>query len=80
MGLHRTDIALCTYWMFHAADKGIEPPPIRGYRIEKGMNTSKIMRIVNALYKYWAEQRGIPPILEDTFKERKAKINEMARL
>lgn len=80
MGLHRTDIALCIYWMFYAADKGVAPPPIRGYRIEKGMNTSKIMRIVNALYKYWTEQRGIPPILEETFRERKAKINEMARL
>lgn len=27
MGLHRTDIALCTYWAFYAADKGITPPP-----------------------------------------------------
>lgn len=27
MGLHRTDIALCTYWMFYAADNGIAPPP-----------------------------------------------------
>ncbi len=80
MGLHRTDIALCTYWIFYAADKGILPPSIRGYRIENGMNTSKIMRIVNALYKYWTEQCGIPPISEETFKERKAKINELARL
>jgi hypothetical protein len=23
MGLHRTDIALCTYWVFYAADNGI---------------------------------------------------------
>ncbi len=80
MGLHRTDIALCTYWMFYAADKGIAPPPIRGYRIEKGMNTSKIMRIVNALYKYWTEQRCVPPIPEETFRERKAIINNLARL
>ena len=28
MGLHRTDIALCTYWVFYAADKGIAPPEI----------------------------------------------------
>ena len=35
MGLHRTDIALCTYWVFYAADKGIAPPPIRGYRQEE---------------------------------------------
>lgn len=27
MGLHRTDIALCTYWVFYAADKGIAPHP-----------------------------------------------------
>ena len=31
-GLHRTDIALCLYWVFYAADKGMAPPPIRGYR------------------------------------------------
>ena len=24
MGLHRTDIALCTYWVFYAADKGTD--------------------------------------------------------
>ncbi len=35
MGLHRTDIALCTYWIFYAADKRIAPPPIRGYRQEE---------------------------------------------
>ena len=29
MGLHRTDIALCTYWVFYAADKGIAPHPLK---------------------------------------------------
>lgn len=79
MGLHRTDIALCTYWMFYAADKGITPPQIRGYRKEKGMNTSKIMRILNALYKYWTEQNGKEPMPVDVFKKRKEIINEMSK-
>ena len=48
MGLHRTDIALCTYWVFYASDKGIAPPAIRGYRQEDGHNTNKIMRVLNA--------------------------------
>ena len=39
MGLHRTDIALCTYWVFYAADKGIAPPAIRGYRRVDGHTT-----------------------------------------
>lgn len=34
MGLHRTDIALCTYWVFYGVDNGIAPPAIRGYRQE----------------------------------------------
>jgi hypothetical protein len=79
MGLHRTDIALCTYWMFYAADKGITPPQIRGYRKEKGMNTSKIMRILNALYKYWTEQNGKEPMPVDVFRKRKEIINEMSK-
>ena len=40
MGLHRTDVALSTYWVFHAANNGVAPPPICGYRKEKGLNTS----------------------------------------
>ena len=79
MGLHRTDIALCTYWMFYAADKGIAPPEIRGYRKADGHTTSKIMRILNALYKYWTEQNGKEPIPVDVFRERKEIINELSK-
>lgn len=71
MGLHRTDIALCTYWVFHAADKGIEPPPIRGYRQEDGHNTSKLMSVLNAVYKCMTIQNGIEPIPLEIFKARK---------
>lgn len=31
MGLHRTDMALSIYWMFHGADNGMNPPILRGH-------------------------------------------------
>ena len=79
MGLHRTDIALCTYWMFYAADKGIAPPEIRGYRKADGHTTSKIMRILNALFKYWTELNGKEPMPVEVFRERKEIINELSK-
>ena len=80
MGLHRTDIALCTYWVFYAADKGIAPPPIRGYRYEYGHNTNKIMRVLNAFYQYKAELDGKEPMNIEVFKERKKMINELSKI
>ena len=43
------------------------------------MTTEKIMRILNAVYKRMAEQKGEPPIPEDVFKQRKEVINEQNR-
>ena len=80
MGLHRTDIALCAYWMFYAADKGIAPPPIRGYRQEDGHNTNKIMRVLNAMYARMTEINGVEPMPAEVFKERKRIINELSRM
>lgn len=79
MGLHRTDIALCTYWVFYAADKGIAPPPICGYRKDKGLTTNKIMRMLNAVYRYLTENNGVEPILEAVFHERKEIIKELSK-
>ena len=79
MGLHRTDIALCTYWVFYAADKGIAPPPICGYRKDKGMNTNKIMRVLNAVYNYMTEKNSVEPFPTNVFLERKEIIKEMSR-
>ncbi len=78
-GLHRTDIALSTYWVFYAADKGIAPPPICGYRKDKGLTTLKIMRVLNAVYKYMTETNGVEPIPENVFLERKEIINDLSR-
>jgi len=79
LGLHRTDIALCTYWVFYAADKGIAPPPIRGYRQEDGHNTNKIMRVLNAFYQRLSERDGVEPIPMEVFKERKRVLNELSK-
>ena len=79
MGLHRTDIALCTYWVFYAADKGIAPPPICGYRKDKGLTTNKIMRMLNAVYKHLTEKDGVEPIPEAVFHERKEIIKELSK-
>ena len=74
MGLHRTDIALNTYWLFHAADQGLQPPAIRGYRQEDGHTMDKLNRVLNALYVAFAESNGFEPMPLQTFKERKTII------
>ena len=75
MGLHRTDIALCTYWVFYGADHAIDPPTLRGYIRETGHNTSKIMRVLNAFYEKTTEKYGKEPMCADEFKRRKQIIN-----
>lgn len=78
-GLHRTDIALCTYWVFYAADKGIAPPDIRGYLQEDGHDTSRIMRVLNAFYKQLTKKNGKEPMSMDVFVQRKQIINELSK-
>jgi len=80
MGLHRTDIALCTYWLFHGADRGLEPPAIHGYRQEDGHRIDKIMRVLNAFYAAYTECHGVEPCVPSVFKERKAIIMTQAQL
>ena len=79
MGLHRTDIALCTYWVFYAADKGIAPPELQGYRKDKGLNPNKIIRVLNAVYKKMTEVNGKEPIPEIVFHKRKEIIKEISK-
>ena len=78
-GLHRTDSALCLYWVFHGADKGKEAPVLNGFLEEKGRDTRKLMGILNAFYRYKTEQSGEPPIPIDTFKHRKDVIYKISR-
>lgn len=78
MGLHRTDIALCVYWVFYAADRGVEPPKIRGYRAEDGHKTDSIMKVLNAIFRYMANKNGYEPMPLALFKERKKVIEKNA--
>jgi len=66
--------------MFYAADNGIAPPPIRGYRQEDGHNTNKIMRVLIAFYQYKKEKEGKGPMPIEVFKERKRVINELSKV
>ena len=79
MGLHRTDIALCAYWVFYGADQGLQPPQIHGYRQEEGHRIDKIMRVLNALYQAFTHLNGIEPLAESLFKERKAVITRQTQ-
>ena len=79
MGLHRTDIALCTYWVFYGADRGIDPPVLRGYLNESGHDTSKILRVLNAFYDELANRNGQEPMSVHEFKRRKQIINEQSK-
>ena len=79
MGLHRTDIALCTYWVFYGADWEIEPPVLRGYLKESGHDTSKIFRVLNAFYYELADRNGHEPMPMQEFKRRKQVVNEQSK-
>lgn len=75
MGLHRTDMALSIYWMFHGADKGMNPPILKGH-IENGeivINrlNNKVFRRLNSLYTYLVENKIIPVPERETFAQRK---------
>ena len=70
-GLHRTDIALCLYWVFHAADKGVAPPPLRGYLEEDGRKPDKIIRALNVFYKFKTLHDGTEPLPIEVFNVRK---------
>lgn len=79
MGLHRTDIALSCYWIFYGADRGLPAPEIRGYRMADGHDVDKIMRVVNAFYKYMSSLKGEPPFPQEILSRRKKIITERAR-
>lgn len=76
MGLHRTDIALCAYWMFYGAERGMQPPVLRGYSKESGRTTVKIMRTLNAMYNEMVKT-GATSIPSEVFYARKRLIEEM---
>lgn len=84
MGLHRTDMALSIYWMFHGADIGINPPILKGH-IEKGKLVfdrlnNKVFRRLNSLYTYFMNNNVIPVPDRKTFAQRKRDLIDFNRL
>jgi hypothetical protein len=78
MGLHRTDLALSIYWMFHGAEKDMPPPFLKGH-ISNGKMVlerfnNKVVRRLNSLYAYLSEHTIIPTPDADTFKKRKYEL------
>ena len=73
------DIGAAEDTEIYAADKGIAPPPIRGYRKDKGLDTHKIMRALNGMYDYMTNRDGKEPIPIEVFKMRKNVINELSK-
>ena len=80
MGLHRTDIALCTYWVFYGANNRMEPPELQGYLKKTGHDTSKILRILNAFYYKYRDKLDKEPMSEEEFRHRKQIIMELNNL
>lgn len=78
-GLHRTDIALCTYWVFYGADHGKEPPVLVGYLEKKGHDTNNIFEVLNSFYRLQTEYNGKEPMTMEVFKERKSIIHAISR-
>ena len=78
MGLHRTDLALTIYWVFHGADNGIPPPFLKGHvvngEIVESRLHNKIYRRLNSLYTYLSENDIIPIPDKDTFNLRKREL------
>ena len=84
MGLHRTDMALSVYWMFHGADNGINPPILRGHIINGEVVldrlNNKVFRRLNSLYTYLTENNIIPVPDRITFAQRKRDLIDFNRL
>lgn len=75
-GLHRTDVALCTYWMFYGADKGVPQPELHGFLEEGGKDLLRMNQCLNAFFRKSVEKNGVEPIPMNVFKERKALIKK----
>lgn len=83
MGLHRTDMALSVYWMFHGAANGMNPPVLKGH-IENGeivldRLNNKVFRRLNSLYGYLAENSIISLPDREAFGQRKRELIDFNR-
>lgn len=83
MGLHRTDMALSIYWMFHGVDNGMNPPILRGHIIDGELVldrlNNKVFRRLNSLYAYLMDNNVIHIPNRETFAQRKKDLIDFNR-
>ena len=83
MGLHRTDMALAIYWMFHGVDNGMNPPILKGHiadgEIVLNRLNNKVFRRLNGLYVYLMENNIIHIPDRETFAQRKKDLIDFNR-
>ncbi len=85
MGLHRTDMALSIYWMFHGADKGLPPPYLKGHFPDttatgrEYVDPGRIFRRLNSLYNYLSENIFFDIPDRDTFAMRRKMLVEHSK-
>ena len=83
MGLHRTDMALSIYWMFHGADNGMKPPILRGHiadgKLVLDRLNNKVFRRLNSLYAYLMGNNVVHIPDRETFSQRKRDLIDFNR-
>ena len=83
MGLHRTDMALSIYWMFHGVDNGMNPPILRGHIVDGELVldrlNNKVFRRLNSLYDYLMDNKVIHIPNRETFAQRKKDLIDFNR-
>lgn len=83
MGLHRTDMTLSIYWMFHGADNGMKPPILRGHiadgKLVLDRLNNKVFRRLNSLYAYLMDNNVVHIPDRETFSQRKRDLIDFNR-
>ena len=83
MGLHRTDMALSIYWMFHGVDNGMNSPILRGHIVDGELVldrlNNKVFRRLNSLYAYLMDNNVIHIPNRETFAQRKKDLIDFIR-
>jgi len=83
MGLHRTDMALSIYWMFHGADNAMKPPILRGHiadgKLVLDRLNNKVFRRLNSLYAYLMDNNVVHIPDRETFAQRKKDLIDFNR-
>ena len=83
MGLHRTDMALSIYWMFHGAYNGMKTPILRGHiadgKLVLDRLNNKVFRRLNSLYAYLMDNNVVHIPDRETFSQRKKDLIDFNR-